>query len=133
MARKTGDIDEQEALCAKQSELRQWPVQIKLVSVNAPFFKDAHLLVAADCCAYACGSFHHQYMKDKITIIGCPKLDNADYIEKLTEIIAWNHVETLTVARMEVQCCTGIEHAACAALKQSGKTIPFRVFTLPVS
>ena len=133
MVKKTDNIDEQEAVKIKQSALSHWPVQIKLVSVNAPFFKDAHLLVAADCCAYACGDFHHQYMKDKVTIIGCPKLDSADYSEKLAEIIAWNNIESLAVVKMEVPCCYGIEHAASAALKQSGKTIPFKVFTLPVS
>ncbi len=112
------------------SRLRQWPVQIKLAPVNAPYFNDAHLLVAADCTAYAYGSFHEDFIKGKITLVGCPKLDSVDYSEKLTEIIKNNAVKSLTIVRMEVPCCGGIEHAAVAALKNSGKFIPWQVVTI---
>jgi NAD-dependent dihydropyrimidine dehydrogenase PreA subunit len=112
------------------SELRQWPVQIKLVPVNAPYFDNANLLIAADCAAYARASFHSGFMRGKITLIGCPKLDSVDYSEKLTEIITNNNIKSLTVVRMEVPCCGGIEQAAVAALKNSGKFIPWQVVTL---
>ena len=112
------------------SELRQWPVQIKLVPAKAPYFNNAHLLVAADCAAYASGAFHGLFMKNKITIIGCPKLDNIDYTEKLTEIIANNNIKSVTVVRMEVPCCGGIEHAVVSALKNSGKYLQWKVYTL---
>jgi ferredoxin len=111
------------------SELRQWPVQIKLVPANAHYFDGANLLIAADCAAYARASFHAEFMRGKITLIGCPKLDDVDYSEKLTEIIANNSIKSLTVVRMEVPCCGGIEQAAVAALKASGKFIPWRVVT----
>jgi len=112
------------------SELRQWPVQIKLVPVNAPYFENANLLIAADCAAYACGEFHSRFMKNKITLIGCPKLDDGDYSEKLTAIIKNNNIKSVTVVRMEVPCCGGIEHAAVTALKQSGKFLPWQIHTL---
>ncbi|MDR3121034.1 MAG: 4Fe-4S binding protein [Clostridiales bacterium] len=115
---------------AASSELRQWPVQIKLAPVNAPYFDGANLLIAADCAAYARANFHGEFMRGKITLIGCPKLDGMDYSEKLTEIIAGNNIKSLTVARMEVPCCGGIEQAAVTALKNSGKFIPWRVVTL---
>ncbi|MCL2211272.1 MAG: hypothetical protein FWB95_05065 [Treponema sp.] len=124
---KEGDTAEQ------NTELRQWPVQIKLVPVNAPYFNGSNLLIAADCAAYACGSFHQQYMKGKLTIIGCSKLDNVDYTEKLAEIIARNDINSVTVARMEVPCCAGIEYATQNAVKYSGKKITLRVYTLPVN
>jgi ferredoxin len=111
------------------SELRQWPVQIKLAPLNAPYFSGANLLVAADCAAYARASFHSEFMRGKITLIGCPKLDGVDYTEKLSDIIGGNNIKSLTVARMEVPCCGGIEQAAVAALKNSGKFIPWRVVT----
>lgn len=111
------------------SELRQWPVQIKLVPVNAPYFDGASLLVAADCSAYARACFHSEFMRGKITLIGCPKLDDVDYSEKLMEIITNNSIKSLTVVRMEVPCCGGIEQAAVSALKGSGKFIPWRVVT----
>ncbi|MCL2265465.1 MAG: 4Fe-4S binding protein [Treponema sp.] len=140
MSRSLDCCPEEAQLCpsesnpaGQKSELRQWPVQIKLVPVNAHYFNDAHLLICADCCAYSCGSFHHQYMKDKITIIGCPKLDNAEYTEKLAAIIKNNNIKSVTVTKMEVPCCAGLEHAASAALNMSGKTMPYGVFTLPVS
>jgi NAD-dependent dihydropyrimidine dehydrogenase PreA subunit len=112
------------------SELRQWPVQIKLAPVNAPYFNGAHLLVAADCSAYAYGNFHRDYIHGRITLIGCPKLDEGDYSEKLTEIIANNDIKSLTIVRMEVPCCGGIERAAVTALKNSGKFIPWQVVTI---
>lgn len=112
------------------SELRQWPVQIKLAPVNAPYFEGANLLVAADCTAYAYGSFHQDFIRGKVTLIGCPKLDEGDYSEKLTEIISRNNIKSLTIVRMEVPCCGGIEHAAVTALKNSGKFIPWQVVTI---
>ena len=112
------------------SELRQWPVQIKLAPVNAPYFDGAHLLIAADCTAYACGSFHRDFMRGKVVLIGCPKLDAGDYTEKLAEIIRGNDIRSLTVVRMEVPCCGGLERAATEALRGSGKFIPWQVVTL---
>ncbi len=112
------------------SQLSQWPVQIKLVPVNAPYFDNANLLVAADCTAYAYGNFHNEFMRSHITLIGCPKLDEGDYAEKLTEIIANNEIKSVTVARMEVPCCGGIENAVKRALQASGKLIPWRVVTI---
>lgn len=113
-----------------ESQLRQWPVQIKLVPVNAPYFDGAHLLIAADCAAYAHADFHRQFIKNRITIIGCPKLDEGDYAEKLTAILQSNNIKSVTVVRMEVPCCGGIENAAVQALKNSGKMIPWQVVTL---
>lgn len=115
-----------------QSQLRQWPVQIKLVPPNAPYFDGAHLLIAADCTAYAYGNFHNEFMKNRVVLVGCPKLDAVDYTEKLTEIIARNNIKSVTVARMEVPCCGGLEHAAVEALKASGKFIPWRVVTISI-
>lgn len=112
------------------SQLSQWPVQIKLVPVNAPYFDKADLLIAADCTAYAYGNFHNEFIQGKITLIGCPKLDEGDYTEKLTAIIANNNIKSLTVVRMEVPCCGGLEHAAVTALKNSGKFIPWQVITI---
>lgn len=111
------------------SMLRQWPVQIQLVPANAPYFQDANLLIAADCTAYAYGDFH-SFMKNKITLIGCPKLDDADYSEKLTQILSNNHIKSVTVIRMEVPCCGGIVHSVKTALTKSGKQIPWRVITI---
>lgn len=113
-----------------QSQLNQWPVQIKLVPVNAPYFDGANILIAADCAAYACGSFHDDYMRGKITLIGCPKLDEGDYSAKLTDILALNEVKSVTVARMEVPCCGGIENAVIVALQSCGKMIPWQVVTI---
>jgi hypothetical protein len=113
-----------------ESELRQWPVQIKLVPVNAPYWNNANILVAADCTAYAYGNFHNDYMKNRITIIGCPKLDEGDYAEKLTAILQQNEIKSVTVVRMEVPCCGGIEHAVKTALQKSGKMIPWQVVTI---
>ena len=109
------------------SQLSQWPVQIKLVPTNAPYFDGANLLIAADCTAYAYGNFHQEFIRNHITVIGCPKLDEGDYAEKLTEIIANNDIKSVTIVRMEVPCCGGIEQAAKRALQASGKFIPWRV------
>lgn len=109
------------------SRLSQWPVQIKLVPVNAPYFDGANLLIAADCTAYAYGRFHEDFIKNRITLIGCPKLDEGDYTDKLTAIIANNNIKSVTIVRMEVPCCGGIEQAAKRALQASGKFIPWRV------
>ena len=112
------------------SELLQWPVQIKLAPVNAPYFHGASLLVAADCTAYACGDFHRRFMRGRVTLIGCPKLDEGDYAEKLTEIIRRNDIREVTVVRMDVPCCGGIQRAVETALRNSGKFIPWQVVTL---
>lgn len=112
------------------SRLLQWPVQIKLVPVNAPYFDGANLLVAADCTAYAYGNFHNRFIRNHITLIGCPKLDEGDYSEKLTQIIANNNIRSVTVVRMEVPCCGGIENAVKSALQASGKFIPWSVVTV---
>lgn len=115
---------------AAPSELRQWPVQIKLVPANAPFFDGAKLLIAADCTAYAYGNFHQEFIHGHVTLIGCPKLDAVDYSEKLAQIIAQNDIRSITVTRMEVPCCGGIEHAVKQALAKSGKLIPWQVVTI---
>lgn len=112
------------------SQLAQWPVQIKLVPVNAPYFQEADLLISADCAAYAYGNFHKTFIKGRITLIGCPKLDEGDYTEKLTEIIKNNAIKSITIVRMEVPCCGGLEHAAVNALKNSGKFLPWQVVTI---
>ena len=115
---------------SSQSELRQWPVQIKLVPTKAPYFDNANLLIAADCTAYAYGNFHNEFIKNRITIVGCPKLDMVDYSEKLTEIIKNNNIKSVTVVRMEVPCCGGIEIAAKKTLQASGKFIPWQIVTI---
>lgn len=112
------------------SQLGQWPCQIKLVPVNAPYFQGARLLIAADCTAYAYANFHQDFMKGKITLVGCPKLDSVDYSEKLTQIIKNNEIQSLTIVRMEVPCCGGLEYAAKKALQDSGKFIPWQVITI---
>jgi len=112
------------------SRLRQWPVQIKLVPVNAPYFDGADLLIAADCTAYAYGSFHNDIIKNRITVIGCPKLDEGDYAEKLTAILQNNDIKSVTIARMQVPCCGGIENAAKRAIQASGKFLPWQVITI---
>ena len=112
------------------SRLMQWPCQIKLVPVNAPYFESANLLIAADCTAYAYGSFHQDFIRGHITLIGCPKLDEGDYTEKLTAIIANNNIRSVKIVRMEVPCCGGIEMAVKRALQASGKFIPWQVVTI---
>ncbi len=114
------------------SQLAQWPCQIKLAPVNAPYFDGAKLLIAADCTAYAYAGIHEDFMAGKLTLIGCPKLDSVDYSEKLTQIIAQNDIQSVTILRMEVPCCGGLEMAAKKALQQSGKFIPWQVVTLSV-
>lgn len=112
------------------SQLQQWPVQIKLVPVNAPYFDGANLLIAADCTAYAYANFHQDFIRNRITLIGCPKLDEGDYAQKLTAIIANNNIKSVTIVRMEVPCCGGIENAAKRALQASGKFLPWQVVTI---
>lgn len=115
-----------------QSQLQQWPVQIKLVPTNAPYFDGAKLLIAADCTAYAYANFHEDFIKGRIVLVGCPKLDAADYSKKLEEIIRNNNIASVTIVRMEVPCCGGLEMAAKKALQNSGKFIPWQVTTISV-
>ena len=115
---------------APQSQLMQWPVQIKLVPTKAPYFENANLLIAADCTAYAYANFHNEFIRNRITLIGCPKLDEGDYAEKLTAIIANNNIKSVTIVRMEVPCCGGIENAAKRAIQASGKFLPWQVVTI---
>ena len=110
-----------------ESRLSNWPVQIKLVPITAPYFDGANLLIAADCTAFAYGNFHERFIRNHVTLIGCPKLDAADYAEKLTEIIRHNEIKSVTVVRMEVPCCSGIENAVKTALQNSGKFLPWQV------
>lgn len=114
----------------EESQLRQWPVQIKLVPVNAPFFHQADILIAADCTAYAYGNFHQKFMKNKVTLIGCTKLDQVQYADKFTEIFTYNDIRSITVVRMEVPCCGGMEYAVETAIKNSGKQIPLEVVVI---
>lgn len=115
---------------APQSELRQWPIQLKLVPVNAPYFQNAKLLIAADCTAFAHGNFHQAFMKNHVTLIGCPKLDSIDYTQKLTDILTRNDIQSVKVVRMEVPCCGGLEYAVKQAMQASGKWIPWQVVVL---
>lgn len=124
--------EEPAASAPRISRLNQWPCQIKLVPVNAPYFNGAKLLIAADCTAYAYAAMHEEFMKGKITLIGCPKLDDTDYSEKLTQIITKNEIQSVTIVRMEVPCCGGLEVAAKKALQNSGKFIPWQVITISV-
>ena len=117
---------------SQPSQLAQWPCQIKLVPVKAPFFENAKLLIAADCTAYAYANMPQEFMKGKVTIIGCPKLDDIDYREKLTEIIKNNNIQSVTIVRMEFPCCGGLEHAAKTALQNSGKFLPWQVVTISI-
>ena len=126
----SGTAASQPGLAPQPSQLCQWPVQIKLAPVNAPYFSGARLLIAADCTAYAYASFHQDFIRGRVTLIGCPKLDGVDYTEKLTEILSGNDIRDLTIVRMEVPCCGGIQHAATEALKASGKFIPWQVVTI---
>lgn len=118
------------ALAQGVSQLRQWPVQIKLAPIKAPWFENAKLLIAADCTAYAYADFHQDFIRDHITLVGCPKLDSVDYSVKLAEILKNNDIRSLTVVRMEVPCCGGIEYAVKQALQLSGKLIPWQVVTI---
>lgn len=115
-----------------QSQLTNWPVQIKLAPIRAPYFDHARLLIAADCTAYAYANFHQEFIKGKVALIGCPKLDDVDYSEKLTEIIKGNDIQSVTIVRMEVPCCGGLQNAAIRALQNSGKFIPWQVVTISI-
>ncbi len=117
---------------AMTSQLSNWPVQIKLAPVQAPYFAGAKLLIAADCTAYAYANFHQEFIRGKVALIGCPKLDSVDYSEKLTEIIKNNDIQSVTIVRMEVPCCGGLEMAAKKALQESGKFIPWNVVTISI-
>lgn len=132
--REAPAYDEAAVMKAKQSDrtLMNWPVQIKLAPVCAPYFDGADLLIAADCTAYAYAGFHREILKDRVTLIGCPKLDAIDYSTKLTEIVRSNNIRSVTIVRMEVPCCGGLEMAAANALKASGKLIPWQVVTITV-
>lgn len=126
----TSSVSPASSVQAVSSRLSTWPVQIKLAPVNAPYFSGADLLIAADCTAYAYGNFHNDFIKNRVVLIGCPKLDEGDYSEKLTAIIAGNDIKSVTVVRMEVPCCGGIEMAVKRALQESGKFIPWQVVTV---
>jgi ferredoxin len=126
--REAADFNE----AAVKANTRQWPIQIKLVPPDAPYFKNANLLVAADCAAYAYAGFYSEYVKSRVTVIGCPKLDSGDYSEKLGEILKRNDIKSVTIARMEVPCCGGIENAVKTALKNCGKMIPWQIVTISI-
>ena len=126
------DTPENVTMPAQVSQLGNWPVQIKLAPVNAPYFDGAKLLIAADCTAYAYANFHHEFIRGKVTLIGCPKLDAVDYSEKLKQIIANNDIRSVTIVRMEVPCCGGLEMAAKKALQESGKFIQWQVVTIGI-
>lgn len=126
-------VSDSQAVSPLTSQLSQWPVQIRLAPVNAPYFQGADLLIAADCTAYAYADFHRHFIKNRVTLIGCPKLDPVDYTEKLTDIFRSNEIKSLTIVRMEVPCCGGIQHAATEALKASGAKIPCQVITIGIN
>lgn len=130
--REAAAYDEAAVEANKRKKNRQWPIQIQLTPVNAPYFDGADLLIAADCTAFAYANFAKEIQKGKITLIGCPKLDLVDYSEKLTAILEQNDVKSVTIIRMEVPCCGGIQNAAVAAMKKSGKFIPWQVLTVSV-
>ena len=129
---KEGPGDKGPVSAPSVSRLRQWPVQIQLAPVNAPYFQGAKLLIAADCTAYAYGAFHEDFIKGHVALIGCPKLDHADYARKLTEIIKDNDIKSVQIVRMEVPCCRGLEQAVKTALKDSGKFIPWNVAVISI-
>ncbi len=130
--REAAAYDEAAVEANKRKKNRQWPIQIQLTPVNAPYFDGADLLIAADCTAFAYANFAKEIQKGKITLIGCPKLDPVDYSEKLTAILEQNDVKSVTIIRMEVPCCGGIQNAAVEAMKKSGKFIPWQVLTVSV-
>ena len=127
---KREEAQEEGRVAPVSSKLAQWPCQIKLAPTRAPYFDGANLLIAADCTAYAYASFHNDFMKNHITLVGCPKLDGVDYAEKLTAIIAENNVRSVKIVRMEVPCCSGLENAARRAIMASGKFLPWQVVTI---
>ena len=129
-AREEASTAQATAVAAPQSELRQWPIQLKLVPVTAPYLNHAKLLIAADCTAFAHGNFHQTFMKNHVTLIGCPKLDSVDYTQKLTDILTRNDIQSVKVVRMEVPCCGGLEYALRQAMQNSGKWIPWQVVVL---
>ena len=129
---ETPETDQSPSTGPQISRLQNWPVQIKLAPVHAPYFSGAKLLIAADCTAYAYAGFHQDFMRNKVTLIGCPKLDQVDYTEKLTAIIQQNDIQSVTILRMEVPCCGGLEMAANKALQNSGKFIPWQVVTIGI-
>jgi Fe-S-cluster-containing hydrogenase component 2 len=130
MAKAIARQSEQTAVSAVPSQLRQWPVQIKLAPVNAPWFHGTDLLIAADCTAYAYGNFHNDFIRGRVVLVGCPKLDGVDYTGKLTAILTNNDIRSVTVVRMEVPCCGGIEYAVKQAIAASGKFLPWQVITV---
>lgn len=130
--REAPEYDEEAVKAAQMSKRPNWPVQIKLAPTNAPYFDNASLLIAADCTAYAYASFHRDFIRNRVTLIGCPKLDQVDYSEKLTAIIQSNNIQSVTIVRMEVPCCGGLEMAAKRALQNSGKFIPWQVVTISI-
>lgn len=129
---KKKEARQADSIISSDSQLGQWPCQIKLIPVNAPYFDGAKLLIAADCTAYAYANIHQEFMKGKITLIGCPKLDAVDYSEKLTQILSQNDIRNVTVLRMEVPCCGRLEMAVKEALQESGKMIPWQVTTISI-
>lgn len=130
--REAPEYDEEAVKAAQIPKRPNWPVQIKLAPINAPYFDGANLLIAADCTAYAYASFHRDFIRNRVTLIGCPKLDQVDYSEKLTAIIQSNNIQSVTIVRMEVPCCGGLEMAAKRALQNSGKLIPWQVVTISI-
>ena len=130
--REAPAYDEKAVKEAQKKVFHNWPVQIKLAPVNAPYFDGAKLLIAADCTAYAYADFHQEFIRGKVALVGCPKLDDVDYSEKLTEIIRNNDIQSVTIVRMEVPCCGGLEMAAKKALQASGKFIPWQVVTISI-
>ena len=133
IGRNQAQVRQQESIDSRvSSQLNSWPVQIKLVPVKAPYFHNANLLIAADCTAFAYGNFHQDLMKNKITLIGCPKLDERNYADKLTAIIQENDLKSITIVRMEVPCCAGLANATMEAIKRSGKFLPWRIVTISI-
>ncbi len=132
LAAKKANVEKQaiDAFAEIPSQLENWPVQIKLAPINAPYFEGADLLIAADCSAYAYSNFHNHYMRNRVTLIGCPKLDGVNYAEKLAQIFAYNHIRSITVTRMIVPCCGGLPFAVTKALEMSGKKIPLNIITI---
>ncbi len=119
-----------EAMQLKKSKLTQWPVQIRLLPVSSPVYENAHILVSADCCAYAHGNFHNEFMQGRVILVGCPKLDSVDYSEKLTAIFQSNPIQDVILTRMHVPCCGGMERAVKTAIEKSGRNLPLRIVTI---
>jgi NAD-dependent dihydropyrimidine dehydrogenase PreA subunit len=128
--KENNKANKEETNIVLKSQLRQWPCQIQLAPVNAPYFKNADILIAADCTAYAYADIHNKFMKNKITLIGCPKLDNANYSEKIAAILNNNNINSITILRMEVPCCGGIVNSVKTAMQNSGKIVPWQIVTI---